>query len=60
MTTRWCISAVKSAMRWLRAHAKQFGIDAEVVPEVLAQVGTLAGDGLAFAKARLDRSTPAA
>ncbi|MDP1007940.1 pyridoxal-dependent decarboxylase, exosortase A system-associated, partial [Klebsiella pneumoniae] len=27
---------------------KQFGIDAEVVPEVLAQVGTLAGDGLAF------------
>lgn len=36
-----------SGMR-MSGGPKQFGIDAETVPEVLAQVGALAGDGLAF------------
>ncbi|PZP29674.1 MAG: pyridoxal-dependent decarboxylase, exosortase A system-associated [Roseateles depolymerans] len=36
-----------SGMR-MSGGPKQFGIDAEAVPEVLAQVGALAGDGLAF------------
>jgi diaminopimelate decarboxylase len=36
-----------SGMR-MSGGPKQFGIDAETVPEVLAQVGALAGDGVAF------------
>ena len=36
-----------SGMR-MSGGPKQFGIDAETVPEVLAQVGALAGEGLAF------------
>ncbi|MFG6416563.1 pyridoxal-dependent decarboxylase, exosortase A system-associated [Roseateles sp. DC23W] len=36
-----------SGMR-MSGGPKQFGIDAEAVPEVLTQVGALAGDGLAF------------
>lgn len=36
-----------SGMR-MSGGPKQFGIDAEAVPEVLAQVGALAGDGVAF------------
>ena len=36
-----------SGMR-MSGGPKQFGIDAETVPEVLAQVGQLAGEGVAF------------
>jgi diaminopimelate decarboxylase len=36
-----------SGMR-MSGGPKQFGIDAEALPEVLAEVGRLAGDGLAF------------
>ena len=36
-----------SGMR-MSGGPKQFGIDAEVMPEVLAQVGALAGDGVSF------------
>ena len=39
---------LKGSGMFMGGGAKQFGIDAEEVPEVLAEVGRLAADGLAF------------
>jgi diaminopimelate decarboxylase len=39
---------LKGSGMFMGGGAKQFGIDAERVPEALAEVGRLAGDGLAF------------